>query len=230
MTYRRIRSLQIPEDEQGTLANVLRLKDPDLGGLEQALARVTPTLDKRKLMSDLRSDQVLANIADLEGIVGSLINIVSTAYSAGVDVDQILDAVITSIREDEVVDLGAADGEILKSRLMRLAKSRSIELIAKGSELLQTNERTFQSARIISDLRMVCSGNETDVAAAVVVHQLALTTYHNNESETIFITLDSLDLESLKGTIIRAAAKDRSLREYANRAGTPVMSPIAQKE
>lgn len=225
MASSQIKSLDIPKEEQGTLANILKLTGPMLDGLEQALSEVVPTLDAENLISQLRREQSLADIPDLEEIISSLLSIAGTGYSAGVSTDEILDAVIASIKDDDVVDLSEPDAEILKGRLARLAKSKSIELLAKATELLQANERTFLSARIVSDLRMVCTGDDATVAAAVIVHQLAITANRNRRRETTHIVLDSLDLEGLKAVVARAEKKDKALREYANASGTPILSP-----
>jgi hypothetical protein len=225
MSLGRIRAVEIPPEEQGILASFLRLSDPALEGLEQALSHVTPTLDKDKLVSQLQAEPTLADVPDLADIVGSLISIAGTSYSAGVSADEVLDVVIASIKDDGVVELNDGDAKILKARLTRLVGSKPLDLVAKASELLRANDRTFQSVRMVTDLRPICLGDEPSVAGGVIVHQLAISASYNGRRETTYIVLDSIDLEAFNSVILRAKKKDKALREYARASSTPILSP-----
>jgi hypothetical protein len=227
MTINRIQSLEIPEDEQGILASLLRLSDPALDGLQHAIAQAVLTLDREDLISQLRKEPELAEIGDLAEIVGSLISIAGTAYSADVSTDEVLDVVVSTIRSDAVVDLTDSDAEQLKNRLARLAKSKSIEVIAKASELSRTNDRSFRSARIVSDLRPICIGEDTQVAAAVIGHQVAIRALRNGKRESTYFALDSSDLVALNAAVSRAIKKDKSLRQFATCSDTPILTPTA---
>jgi hypothetical protein len=207
------------------LASFLRLSDPALDGLERALCQATPTLGKEELISQLREEPELADVVDLDQVVGSLLSIAGTAYSGGASINDILDAVIEGIKSDDVVDLTDSDAETLKGRLARLASTKSIELGAKAIQLLRANDRSFHSVRIVTDLRPICSGDGADVAAAVIVHQLAIRSSHNGRNETVYIALDSIDLGVLSASISRALKKDKSLREFVGASGTPILTP-----
>jgi hypothetical protein len=136
-----------------------------------------------------------------------------------------LDAVISTIKNDQIVDLNDSEAETLKKRLASLAKSKSIELIAKASELSRTNDRSFRSARIVSDLRPICLGDDAHVAAAVIVHQLAIRAFRNGKRESTYFALDTADLAALSAAVSRAVKKDKSLREFAAASVTPILTP-----
>jgi len=227
MTLNRIQSLDIPEDEQGVLASLLRLSDPALEGLHRALNQATLTLNREDLISQLRKDSDLSEISDLDEIVGSLISIAGTAYSGDFSTDEVLDVLISTIKSDAVVDLTDTDAEMLKKRLETLSKSKPIELIAKASELSRTNDRSFRSARIVSDLRPICLGEDAQVAAAIIVHQLVIRASRNGERESTYFALDSTDLAALSAAVSRAIKKDKALREFATASATPILTPIA---
>jgi len=224
----RTRRLEVPSEDQGILASLLRLSDPALQGLDLALSRARPSLEKDELISQLREEPNLADVGDLEQIVGALLSLAGTAYSTGVGLDEILDAVIAEIKRDEVVDLSESDAEILKGRLARLAKTRSVELVAKAGQLLRANDRSFQSVRVITDLRPICSGEDVKVAGAVIVHQLAIRALHNGRSETTYVALDSADLATLNSAVARALKKDRALRSFAITSDTPILTPTGE--
>ncbi len=221
----RIQLLEIPSEEQGTLASLVTLSSEALVELGSALSAVKPTLDKEVLISQLRENPSLARVLDLDRIVASLINIAGTAYTAGVDTDDVIDAAIQTIKSDDVVELSEEEAETLRLRLSNLEKLPAIELIAKASELLKANERTFHSARIVSDLRPICLGEDTRIAGAVIVHQLAVRSSRNGRREVIYVALDSSDLTDLNEVILRAMKKDRVLRELADCSKAPILSP-----
>jgi hypothetical protein len=225
MSHRTIRSVEIPDEEQGVLAGFLKLSDLALEGLEQALRRATPTLDTEALISQLRAEPTLADVSDLTEVVGTLISIAGTSYSAGTNVDETLDVVIKSIKDGDIVKLTDADAEILKGRLARLVKSTPVDIVAKASELLRANDRTFQSVRIATDLRPIYSGDNLTVAGGVIIHQFSINATHNGRRETTYYALDSIDLQALNAVISRAMKKDKALREYASAATTPILSP-----
>lgn len=225
MTLNRIRSVDIPEEDQGIFASFLRLSDPALAVLEQALSQATPTLDRDKLVSQLQTEPTLADVPDLADIVRALVNIAGTSYSAGISTDEALDYIISTIKDDGVVELNDGDAKTLKARLARLVKSKPLDLVAKANELLRANDRTFQSGRIVTDLRPICSGDDASVAGGVIVHQLAINSLHNGRRETTYIVLDSIDLEFFSNVILRAKKKDKALREYAKASSTPILSP-----
>jgi hypothetical protein len=227
MKAHQIRSIEIPDDEQGVLAGLARLADPALDGLERALNKAVPTLDKRSLVAQLRLEPLMADVPDLENIIGSLVSFAGTAYSGQIDVDEFADIVAQEIRNDGVIELSSSETSLLAERLKRLTRIECLEIIAKGNVLLRANDRNFQSAAIASDLRPVCFGSELRVAASVILHQLAIKTSHNGRPETIYIALDSEDLASLEEVVTRAAKKERSFREFLGRSATPVLVPPA---
>jgi hypothetical protein len=225
MTTKRIQSIDIPEEEQGILTSILRLSDPAFDGLERALCQARPTLDKLELISQLRTEPSLADVRDLEQVVGSLLSIAGTAYYGGAKVDEIIDAVIEGIKSDNIVEITDSDAEALKFRLEKLSRTKSVELGAKAIQLLGANDRSFDSVRVVTDLRPIYSGEGSNVSAGVIVHQLAVRAKHNSRDEVTYIALDSLDLAALNAAVSRALLKDKALRDFAKASNTPILTP-----
>jgi hypothetical protein len=225
---RRVQTLDIPDDEQGVLASLARLSDPTLEGLEHAINQIIPTLDRSTLLAQLSAEPDLASVPDLRAIISSLVNVASTSYSAGIGLDTLLDSVIATLKSDEVVTLSDEDAANLRKRLAVLTKSKAIEVIAKAGELGKENDRSFILARIVSDLRPICVGEELEVAGAVIVHQLSIRAARNGENELTFFALDSQDLIALHDVVARAVKKDRVLRQFASGATTPVLTPTPE--
>lgn len=225
MTTKKIHLLDIPKEEQELLSSVLKLSGSGVEGLEAALSQTQPTLAQESLISQLRQNPNLASVSDLDGILSALINVAGTAYSLGASTDDLVDAAVATIRDEDVVELSDAEAESLKERLKRLERLQTLELIAKGSQLIKASERTFLSARIYSDLRPIFVGEETQIAGAVVVHQFAVRSLRNGRREYTYFMLDSSDLDELQKVISRATKKDKALRELAACSKAPVLSP-----
>jgi hypothetical protein len=228
MTVSRIRSVEVPEDEQGVIARLARLTDPALDGLERALCQATPTLDRENLISQLRREAILGEVVDLDEIVGSLVNVASTAYSGHVKTGDFVQVVVDAIQNDHVIELSDSDAQVLRDRLTRLAGSRCLELIAKGNLLLRANDRNYRSAQIATDLRPVCLGEDLKISAGLILHQLAIRASHNGRSETVFFALDSEDLNSLNRVVSRAIKKEKALRDLAEKSETPILTPVSE--
>jgi len=229
MTASRIRSVDIPDNEQGVIVQLARLADPALEGLERALCMATPTLDRENLVSQLRREPILAEVTDLDEIVSSLVSMASTAYSGQIEPSEFVKAVVGAIQNDDVIEISDKDAQVLCDRLTRLAGSKCLELIAKGNLLLRANERNYRSAQIISDLRPVYLGEDLKISAGLILHQLAIHGSHSGRSETVFFTLDSEDLVSLKRAVSRATTKDKVLRNHAEKAGIPILTPGSEE-
>ena len=225
MTAKKSYLLEIPKEEQVLLGSVLKLSSSGIEGLELAMSQIPPTLVQESLVAQLKKNPDLASVSDLEGILSALINVAGTAYSAGASTDDIVNAAVATMKDDDVVELSDAEAEALKERLKRLERLRPLELLAKGSQLIKASERTFLSAKIYSDLRPIFVGEEAQVAGAVVVHQFAVRSVRNARREYTYFMLDSTDLAELQEVISRAIKKDKALRDLAACSTTPVLSP-----
>src|SRR6516165_1082564 len=100
MTEKRAHSVEVPNEDQGAMASLLRLSDPALRGLEDALRKAQPTLDREQLLSQLRDEPGLATVDDLEQLVGTLLSLAGTAYSGGTSLHEIVDVVVSGIQDD----------------------------------------------------------------------------------------------------------------------------------
>lgn len=229
MTASRVRSVDVPEDEQGIIARLARFTDPALDGLERALCLATPTLDRENLISQLRREPILEEVADLDEIVGSLVSLASTAYSGQVKTTDFVQAVVDAIQNDHVIELSDSDAQVLRDRLTRLASSKCLELIAKGNLLLRANDRNYRRAQITTDLRPVFLGEDLKVSGGLILHQLAVHASHNGRPETVFFALDSEDLTSLSRIVSRAIEKERALRDLAAKSGTPILTVVSEE-
>jgi len=225
----RIESIAIPSEDQRTFAGILKLPGAAVQALEVGLRKAVPTLERDALISELRREPSLGDIEDLESLVGAFLSLAGTAYAGGMPVEEVVDFVVGQLDSDEVIDLSESDRESLKAILYKLAKTESIQIVAKARQLLLANDRNFEKVKIVTDLRPVFSGDEMVIAGEVIIHQLTIQAQHNGRMETTFVALDSIDLASLHDEVARALSKDKSLRQFAKVSQTPMLTPAGDE-
>jgi hypothetical protein len=221
----KVQTLEIPEDEQKMFESLARAPEAIFDALDAALAKATPTLNHDGLLDRLREDNVLANYPELDGCVSSLISMVGTAYSVRVSTEKIIDIILETLNEEQVIKLSEDESKCLRSRLLQLQKNQVLEIIAKASILMCFSEHRFQSAKIVSDIRPICLNDEMKIGGTVLVHQLSIRTKENGQRKSTYFTLNSSDLHELSAVITRAVKKDFAMREYVKSLGTPMVNP-----
>jgi hypothetical protein len=113
----------------------------------------------------------------------------------------------------EELRLPHSEREQFKEKLHVLLGSDFFSIVAKAYDLA-TEERTFCSARILTDLRPVFGSHVEDgPQAMVVLHTLKLIFHEGSQRhQEFFVALDAGDLRALRKVIDRAEAKAGSLR------------------
>ena len=96
--------------------------------------------------------------------------------------------------------------------LVPVLEVENLVTIAKSIDLSTAHDRVLDSARVITDMRPIF-GEHVDKApvAYAVGHQIELKVVRSGEVETLYVALDSSDLEELKVQIERAGEKQRAL-------------------
>jgi len=108
----------------------------------------------------------------------------------------------------------------LKTMLARVSKLLpkllavdTVRIRSKAAYLRTDHARAFKSARVLTDLRPIFGLNEsTTIEGAVVMHTLKLEYYQDDFARDFFVTLDDVDLETLRLAVVRAQNKAKALR------------------
>lgn len=130
------------------------------------------------------------------------------------------DEVALAISRSRELGLDADAGAKLSGRLHRLFLTRAISTTGKALAILKEVDRNVSGARIISEVRPFFDDPGKEVRAAAIVHSLTLETWESaGTTESITVTLESRDLETLQGEINRAKDKTAALREFLERGG-----------
>jgi hypothetical protein len=155
------------------------------------------------------------NVAEFGQIAESLAGLYTARSMRDVPIAEFVEDVCDAMESvpQEELRLPPAEREPFKEKLRTLLSSDFFAIVAKAYDLA-TEERTFCSARILTDLRPVFGARVEDgPQAMVVLHTLKLT-YHegSQKHQDFFLSLDASDLKALRKVLDRAEAKADTLR------------------
>jgi len=183
------------------------------------------------LLRDLPEDTLGTLPADLEGPLESLqshqslspgnAELLKDAIDAlygirvynDVPLEEFVSDVLESLEQSE--QLASSAVEMMRGRLKKILDIPALRVAAKAALLHQEHERTFCTARILTDIRAVYdNGAKVPPSGAIITHTLKIS-YHESEGgdiHDIFVAMGSNDLRELQDVLNRAKDKATSLR------------------
>lgn len=210
--------IRIPERYRPGLAAVAELTEEETQTLSAALSDVPPHLAVSRLAERARA--VLADSSvDAEALLEAVVSLVVLLPEDGLGAE-----VLARDVSEADLELGSMDKASYASRLEALMLLRSMALTARATGLSIEHERTFHSARFLTDLRPVFNADvKTGLQAATITTSMKLE-FHpgaSAEIEAIFIGCSRADLEYLQDAIERALDKVEQLEKFVDRAKLP---------
>jgi hypothetical protein len=219
--------LNIPERYRAGVSKIRRLDDRTVQEIKKALdqagnesasknsAGVEASRDPDDIAIAAMRSVASVNTAEFAQIAESLAGLYTARSMRDVPTEEFLDSVcdaMEALPQDEL-RLPHAEREQFKNKLRPLLSSEFFSIVAKAYDLV-TEERTFCSARILTDLRPVFSARVEDGPQAMVVMHTLKLVYHegSRRHEEFFVALDAEDLRTLRKVVDRAEAKAEALR------------------
>jgi hypothetical protein len=124
------------------------------------------------------------------------------------------------ISESDDLDLPDEDRGRFGAVIAQLIAAPVLQTSAKAVSVLNQQERLFDEARIMSDIRPIFGDDPTErPAGAVVVHTLSIKHQTDGRLGTINVAMDRNDLVELKSTVDRAIKKADALSGVVEAAG-----------
>jgi len=182
--------------------------------------------EAEKLIEGFRSTEPFRRVADLRAVAHAALppqhnpqaaRLVQALLSlAGQLRDSSADEVADAVSRSPDFDFSPEEQAKLRSRLQLLVQAAAITTTARALELLTENDRNYQTARVITDLRPVFGPDvEQRPPGAVIVEMLQLHTWgRNGDPETIYVAMDEADLQELQGVVERALKKTKTLKQH----------------
>jgi len=225
-------TLNLPEPSQEALRILLALSPEDAQLFERTLREAKPALWPEQLAEAVASTWE----GTLEGeSVARLVHAIVGFYISRASMEMGIVDYVAQIRESMEAlgdkSLLPADGDWsdFEARLGRLLDiEQPVEITAKAADVLLEHDHPFYSARIMTDLRPIYSGDPSErPAAAVITHTLKIV-YQDRTRQApahFYVVLDSGDIQHLKELLTRAEEKGRALTTIVEQTGMTLLGP-----
>jgi hypothetical protein len=218
--------LRIPEGYERGFFEIRELEDGQISDLLLALESEPPTLGRAGLQTRVAAKAETVPRAELGWITEALLALYALRDSMGLQVSDFADAVCDAMDTSDFEELWFVDAEeraAFKARLVLLLGVQSLDLAARATDLLYEHERTLHgSARVLSDIRPIFGPDPGgQPRGAVIVHTLKISYHEGGRIKEFFVALDSVQVDELVGALMRASAKEESLKSMLAAAGVP---------
>ena len=224
-------SIEIPESGREALARLLTASPDFLNALCESLAKAKPTL----FWSDSAIEGLSASLQrfpagnsdSLRSILRMLMGVLS--WTDGDHASEIASELIDSAkasRDDRLKGKGEEDWKRLAAFLEQALAIEPLSISAKALQLFRETPKHMHTARVLTDARPIFTKAVDDGPTGfVIVHTLRLEYAEAAEDDReFFISVDTGDLEALKGAVERALQKERSLRAMLEKTELPIIT------
>ena len=218
--------IRIPERYQAGIAKLIPLPDNALEELLSVLNEMPHSLNLESIKAYAISKISLIPENDVNDIISALDSLYYIKNESGVPVHDFTEQVLQAMAETEnkALHISASQREPFQGRLIRLMNGTLLSVAAKSREILYEQERTFGSARVLSDIRPILNENaENNTDAAIIIHTLKINYIQNNQHKEFFVALDTEDVSFMIDTLIRAQEKEETLKSILVAANVPYM-------
>lgn len=216
--------MNIPKRYQAGVSEIRKLEIDTAKNIRAALDRVFASQKEESNVAEpddiaataLTAIPDKANV-DLKLLSQALVALYSVKSQTDKPIDEFADDVSDAMEllDDVQLRVDPQQRERFKANLVLLLNAELFSLASKAYDLKTDDERTFCSARILTDMRPVFGAEiEDGPKAMIVVHVLKLGYHQGNEKhQQFYVSLDAQDLVELRRVIDRAEAKARTLKE-----------------
>jgi hypothetical protein len=201
--------ISVPPPFRAALAAVARMGDPTFDDLATRLEAAANFAQVSTLAEVVKGAMSVDDAVQSERLVQALISLAPQV------VDDESSAFPIGISNAPEFDLSAEQRLSFASRLERLLRVPAVATTSKALQLLTQNERNYQSARVVSDIRPVFGPDiKAAPAGAVITQVLQLRTWSaDGDTDTEYVAMDEADLRELRDVVDRALIKTQTLRE-----------------
>jgi hypothetical protein len=211
--------VNVPAHQKAAIVELASLSDEAYVAVREYFHRTSPLAEPTPLIE--QTSKAIASQTSLGGqILGTLIGLRSLVDRSAAPAPEIADGVATDVDAKKWIPKESRD--VLKHRLAELLEMTSVMISSKAFALSVGDESPFNDVRIISDIRPIFSGTDTelDFAGSVIVHHMVIEVGGVGDDQ--YCALTTTDLLKLKRTVERALEKDRKLRKMLR--GSPIAS------
>ncbi len=208
--------IRVPERHFEGIAKILSLADEAFQELLVALAKLPVKLYPKDLLT-----KAISGVRDIPpdsaGIItDAVLSLCMNRARSDKNTLDYVSEVTQSIEESgsKTLKLSTETKEILRSRFAKILDVKPLAVSAKATNLFLEYERSFSSARVLTDIRPIFDAKaDSPPDAAVVVHTLSIHYHQNGDHKEFFVAMDDEDVQMLLDVLERAKLKAKSLKQ-----------------
>jgi hypothetical protein len=235
-------ALRVPPQALTAIQNFLELSDERIQEFLDALTKAGSKFNTNDLAIEI-SNTTKVPRSLTEGIVQILASLYMAREEQGVSVEKFLDeglaptlkpALFQAPKDkpkpdaSSIVEATEALWSRLRSFLLgALVLDQTLGTAAKTGPVMTEHEKIFESARILTDVRLIFHPDLSEKPnAAVIVHMLRLATRDLFGAKSAqYFALDTNDIRLLKHLVERAIKKEETLRSLMGSSGVTTIEP-----
>ncbi len=220
--------LRIPSEHQRGLARLYKLSD---SVADELLASIKSAVSKEQ-SDDLSASDLpkLVGLSseNLQEVLNTLAALYGVRINAEVSIEEFIPDVIESLQSpsSQEFQLPAESVDSFSARLKKFLSIDALNRAAKARVLRYEHERTFCTARILTDARPVFEDTVGRPEATVIFHMLKIAYHEAGDVRELYVSLDENDLDELRDVIKRAELKSKALKEALNAGHLNVIASI----
>jgi hypothetical protein len=217
-------SLSLPPIVTTALPILIGLPGNDFAKLDEILRGVPPRLYRKDVV-----DYILSKLdASEKTSFGQIPQAIASLHDGLLETDlsarEFIDAVVHEYERSSPLNDEAR--RTLDERLQTILNAPTLRLSSRARNVLFEQERTFQEARVVTDVRPLFSEEEAQLDAAVVVHNLRIEYSEAQTSKRFYVALDNKDIASLIDVLHRAQLKVNRLQAFLGTTNVTLIEEV----
>lgn len=213
--------IKVPTYHRDSIRRIARLAPGEFEGLAAALEAASRSVLARSGLGNGVAEALTIDREAAQVLVDALIGAGGVRQRRNATAKEIAGA----IAADATLKLEDQEAQALSQRLARLLDVPNVMLLTHAAGLLSEDDRTFCSARTLSDLRPVfdTESDPPQMTGVLIRHSLKIRVHTENDTESFFVTIDKRGLLDLREAIDRAIAKGEVLTATASGASLKLL-------
>ena len=214
--------ITIPKEYAEGLSKIINLSADDSQKLVSALEKVN-SYDPRAIAKLVSENLSSLTIGEAREIVRTLLSLYAARTGTDTKVDAFVAEVIVAAKHRQI---GKPENlEPASKTLKAILSVRPLSMISKARGVHTSYERTFCSARVLTDVRPVFDADLSEEPAGVVVAHVLRLGYHRLGKHTaIDVAMDKADIDTMIAILQRAKEKAATVRSIATKAKVEVLA------
>jgi hypothetical protein len=203
-------SFRVPRQQIDSFRRIAELEDAEFGDLLDAVASTAVEFDSQRL-----TERVAGVLTINYDAASELVRSLTTLFLFRTPPERDPLETAGTVAADDNLDLDDEHRLTLKARVSALLTAPSIQAVAKTLDVSTGQERTFTEAKVFTGVRPIFGADVSDPPiGAVLVHELRIEYIEGQDVKSIFVVLDSSDVNELRKTLDRADDKATSIKSF----------------